>query len=89
MPFMHSRQECSITLLVIVCFIIVLIPAPVTGEPSGDALTQGDSFAINITGSPGTPYCIWLTRTSSMKGKPGDQPPVIVAFQNEIKEGSS
>jgi hypothetical protein len=83
---MHTAQGIAVTLLLIVCFVIVMIPAPATGEPSGDALTRGGRFTINITGLPGTPYYVWLTRTSSMTGKPGDQPPVIVAFQSGIQK---
>jgi hypothetical protein len=83
---MHSAQGITIMLLLIVCFIIVMISAPATGQPSGDALTRGGRFTINITGLPGTPYYVWLTRTSSMTGKPGDQPPVIVAFQSGIQK---
>lgn len=62
----------------------MVIPAPAKGEPSGDALTRGGRFCVNITGLPGTPYYVWLTRTSTMTGNPGDQPPVFVPFQSGI-----
>jgi hypothetical protein len=85
-PLMYTKLGITITLLLIVCCIIVIIPAPASGEPSGDALTRGGRFTITITGLPGTPYYVWLTRTSTMTGKPGDQPPVIVAFQSGIQK---
>jgi hypothetical protein len=75
----HSR---FITLLVITCLVILIVPV---GAADG-ALTRGGRFSINITGSPSTPYYLWLTRTNTMTGKPGDQPPVIVAFQSGIQQ---
>ena len=83
---MFKIRGITITLLVIVSFIIVIIPASATGEPSDNALTRGSRFTITITGLPSTPYYVWLTRTSTMTGKPGDQPPVIVAFQSGIQK---
>jgi hypothetical protein len=77
-------REITITILVIVAFITVIVPASAADEPSDNALTRGSRFSVNITGLPGTPYYVWLTRTSAMTGKPGDQPPVIVAFQSNI-----
>jgi len=76
----------TITLLVIVAFLIVIIPASAADEPSDTALTRGSRFSVNITGLPDTPYYVWLTKTSAMTGKPGDQPPVIVAFQSNIQQ---
>lgn len=86
---MYSKLRSTIKLLVIICFFIVMIPAPATGDPSDNALTRGGRFTINITGLPGTPYYVWLTRTSAMTGMPGDQPPVIVAFQSGIQKDPS
>ncbi len=65
---------------------VAVIPVHAAGEPSDNALTRGNRFTVNITGLPSTPYYIWLTRTSSMTGKPGDQPPVIVPFQSGIQQ---
>ena len=83
---MLKIQGKTITLLLIACFIIMAIPASATDEPPGDALTRGGRFTINITGLPSTPYYVWLTRTYTMTGKPGDRPPVIVAFQSGIQQ---
>jgi hypothetical protein len=74
------------TLLLIATLLVAVIPLHAAGEPSDNALTRGNRFTINITGLPSTPYYIWLTRTSSMTGKPGDQPPVIVPFQSGIQQ---
>ncbi len=49
---MYEKQGIAITLLIIACFIIVVMPAPAKGEPSGDALTRGGRFTVNITGLP-------------------------------------
>lgn len=74
------------TLLVIAIFMVAVIPVHADSEPSDNALTRGNRFSITITGLPSTPYYIWLTRTSTMTGKPGDQPPVIVPFQSGIQQ---
>jgi len=79
---MVQRHSAFITLLVITCLVIIIVPV----GAADDTLTRGGRFSINITGSPGTPYYLWLTRTNTMTGKPGDQPPVIVAFQNGIQQ---
>ncbi|MCK9591777.1 MAG: hypothetical protein M0Q91_07200 [Methanoregula sp.] len=79
---MVPRHSVFITLLFITCLVIIIVHV----NAADDALTRGSRFSINITGSPSTPYYIWLTRTSTMTGKPGDQPPVIVAFQSGIQQ---
>lgn len=83
---MYEKQGIIITLLILACFIIAVIPAPAAGEPSNNALTRGGRFTVNITGLPSTPYYVWLTRTSTMTGNPGDQPPVFVPFQSGIQQ---
>lgn len=75
-------NSAFITLLLITCLVIIIVPV----YAADDALTRGSRFSINITGSPSTPYYLWLTRTFTMTGKPGDQPPVIVAFQSGIQQ---
>jgi len=79
---MVLRHSVFITLLFISCLVIIIVHV----NAADDTLTRGSRFSINITGSPSTPYYIWLTRTSTMTGKPGDQPPVIVAFQSGIQQ---
>ncbi|MCX6005305.1 MAG: hypothetical protein NT082_06500 [Chloroflexi bacterium] len=83
---MVQRHSAFITLLLIACFVIIIVPVYAAGEPSGDALPRGGRFTINITGLPSTPYYVWLTRTYTMTGKPGDRPPVFVAFQSGIQQ---
>jgi hypothetical protein len=63
----------------------MVIPVLAAGEPSNDALSRGGRFTITITGIPYTPYYVWLTRTFTMTGKPGDQPPVITSYQSGIQ----
>jgi hypothetical protein len=75
-----------VILLLITALMVAVIPAYAAGESSDNTLTRGNRFTVNITGLPSTPYYIWLTRTSSMTGKPGDQPPVIVPFQSGIQQ---
>jgi hypothetical protein len=83
---MSGLRETMITLLFIVSFITMIIPAFAADEPSDNALTRGSRFTISITGLPDTPYYVWLTRTSTMTGEPGDQPPVIVPFQSTVQQ---
>ena len=83
---MLRRSGITVTLLLIAGFIILAFPGSAADEPSDNALTRGSRFSVNITGSPSTPYYVWLTRTSAMTGKPGDQPPVIVAFQSDVRQ---
>ena len=79
---MVQRHSAFITPLLIACLVIIIVPV----YAADDALTRGSKFSINITGSPSTPYYLWLTRTNTMTGKPGDQPPVIVDFQSGIQQ---
>jgi hypothetical protein len=83
---MAGKSGITTTLLLIAGFMILAFPGSAADEPSDNALTRGSRFSVNITGSPSTPYYVWLTRTSAMTGKPGDQPPVIVAFQGDIQQ---
>ena len=71
-------------LVLVTCCSVMVIP--VIAQSSGDALTRGNQFSITITGKPNTPYYIWLTRTWSLSGEPGDQPPVIISYQSDIQK---
>jgi hypothetical protein len=64
----------------------MIIPACATDTSSGDVLTRGSRFTVTITGAPNTAYYLWLTRTFTMTGNPGDQPPVIVGGQSGIQK---
>jgi hypothetical protein len=82
-----AKKYCTLSILLLIAALIVtVIPAHAAGAQSDNALTRGNRFTVNITGLPSTPYYIWLTRTSSMTGEPGDQPPVIVPFQSGIQQ---
>ena len=64
--------------------IAMVIPALATDSSSGSSLTRGSRFTVTITGAPNTDYYVWLTRTFSLSGNPGDQPPVIAGGQNNV-----
>lgn len=83
---MGKKHSAFISVLMITCLVIMVVPVSVTGDSSGDVLTRGGRFTITVTGLPSTAYYVWLTRTSTMTGKPGDQPPVIVPFQSGIQQ---
>jgi len=81
---MPRNYFALLALVLITCCSVMVIP--VIAQSSSDALTRGNQFSITITGKPNTPYYIWLTRTSSLSGEPGDQPPVIVSYQSDIQK---
>jgi len=84
-----QKHTMPIKVLMIIFFIAALsIPALAAEGTSNDALTRGGRFAITITGMPHTTYYVWLTRTFTMTGNFGDQPPVIVAYQSGIQQDS-
>jgi hypothetical protein len=76
------------TLIIIFLFAssAIIFPACATDTSSGDTLTRGSQFTIIITGAPNTAYYVWLTRTSTLTGNPGDQPPVIADGQNGVQK---
>jgi hypothetical protein len=75
-----------IAIFFITCCIAIVIPACATDTSSGDTLTRGSQFPITITGAPNTAYYVWLTRTFTLTGYPGDQPPVIAGGQSGIQQ---
>jgi hypothetical protein len=83
---MAQKDYRFISILFITILMIAIVPAYAAGDSADNALTRGSRFTVNITGLPSTPYYIWLTRTSTMTGMPGDQPPVIVPFQSGIQQ---
>ena len=83
---MEKKHSAFVMVFMIACLVVMIVPVSVTGDSSGDALTRGGRFTITITGLPSTAYYVWLARTSTMTGKPGDQPPVIVPFQSGIQQ---
>ncbi|MDD1696060.1 MAG: hypothetical protein LUQ54_04100, partial [Methanoregula sp.] len=82
-------QKRTILIVIIVTTIIIATifnPAWAADGNQNDSLTRGGRFSITITGNPNTLYYIWLTRTFTMTGKSGDQPPIIVAYQNRVQQ---
>jgi len=74
-------QRTALLLAALIFVSFLLIPCVSADEGS---LTRGSRFTITVTGTPNTPYYVWLTRTSTMSGEPGDQPPVLIANQANI-----
>jgi hypothetical protein len=87
---MPAKHDTLIVFVLVACISLFAIPvfaASTTSSLSGDdALTRGSRFTISITGIPNTPYYVWLTRTWSLSGNPGDQPPVIVGYQWNVQQ---
>ena len=77
-----NSWQRAVSLLAAVILIAVLFVPLVSADDTG--LTRGSRFTITVTGTPNTPYYVWLTRTYTMSGEPGDQPPVLVANQANI-----
>ncbi|PKL68432.1 MAG: hypothetical protein CVV30_11005 [Methanomicrobiales archaeon HGW-Methanomicrobiales-1] len=78
-----SRQRTALFIAAVIMASFLLIPL-VSADETG--LTRGSRFTITVTGTPNTPYYVWLTRTYTMSGEPGDQPPVLVAYQAKIEK---
>ena len=86
---MNTHQIGYILLAVLLCSLIVVIPASAvksTEQSLSESLTRGGRFTATITGLPNTSYYVWLPRTFSMTGKPYDQPPVITDYQMNIQK---
>jgi hypothetical protein len=78
----RNRSQHIALLLVSVILVSVLLISLVSADESG--LTRGSRFTITVTGTPNTPYYVWLTRTYTLSGEPGDQPPILLANQANI-----
>ena len=88
---MLSKNRTALLVLVLLTGSLVMIVPVLAATTSSagagsDVVTRGNLFAITVTGRPNTPYYIWLTRTWSMTGNPGDQPPVIVSYQVPVTQ---
>lgn len=75
----------SCILVLACCAIFVAIPI----ASAEDTLTRGSGFTVTITGKPNTAYYVWVARTFSMSGEPGDQPPVILGGQMNVVQDPS
>ncbi len=69
-----------------IILVVLLIPAfiPLAGAQSEGSVTRSQAFTVTITGLPNTAYYVWLSRTFSLSGEPGEQPPVIASNQLNI-----
>lgn len=83
---MVQKYSPSITIFLITCCIAVVFPVCATDTSPGDSLTRGSQFTVIITGAPNTAYYVWLTRTFTLTGNPGDQPPVIAGGQSGVQK---
>jgi hypothetical protein len=82
----QPRKQSQRTALLFAAVIVVsvLLISLVSADDSG--LTRGSRFTITVTGTPNTPYYVWLTGTYTMSGEPGNQPPVLLANQANIEK---
>ena len=90
---MLSKNRTALLVLVLLTGSLVMIVPVLAATTSSagagsDVVTRGNLFAITVTGRPNTPYYIWLTRTWSLSGNPGDQPPAIVSYQVPVTQDS-
>ena len=53
-------------------------------ESNMDSVVLGNPFSVTITGSPNTPYYLWVKGTSSMAGNNTNQPPSISPSQFNV-----
>jgi len=70
---LRHRIFGSLIIIVVCSALIAMVPI----ASAEDTLTRGSGFTVTITGKPNTAYYVWVARTFSMSGEPGDQPPVI------------
>ncbi|MFA6225666.1 MAG: hypothetical protein WC620_05660 [Methanoregula sp.] len=82
--YLQNRSQRIALILAIVIVGSILLIALVSADDSG--LTRGSRFTISVTGTPNTPYYVWLTRTYTLSGEPGDQPPILLANQANIEK---
>ncbi|WP_292370764.1 hypothetical protein [Methanoregula sp. UBA64] len=75
-------------LLTAVCICLLAVPVAAIYATSdiGGTITRGHQFTIEITGRLNTPYYVWLTKTWSLSGEAGDEPPVVVASQYNVQQ---
>ncbi|MFA5236641.1 MAG: hypothetical protein WC362_02165 [Methanoregula sp.] len=82
--------KTAVPVLILSAFCMCLLAAPVlaiyTTSDLGGSLVRGHQFTIDIIGRPNTAYYAWLTRTWSLSGEAGDQPPVVVANQWNVQQ---
>ena len=72
-----------------VCLLCCILTATIPSASAEDTLTRGSGFTVTVAGKPSTVYYLWLTRTFTMSGEPGDQPPVILSNQMNVVQDPS
>jgi hypothetical protein len=77
---MKKHIKFIIIIVLIVSFFFFVLPV----SASDGSVTQSGHFTFTITGIPNTAYYVWLTGTFTMTGAPGDQPPIILANQENV-----
>ena len=50
-----------------------------------ETVVRGDPFGVTITGSPGLPYIVWV-EGGSRTGQSGEQPPMIISYQEGVRQ---
>lgn len=85
---MHRPAFILLT-AVCICLLTVPVAAIYTTADIGGTITRGHQFTVAITGRLNTPYYIWLTKTWSLSGEEGDQPPIVVANQYNVQQDPS
>jgi hypothetical protein len=89
---MKSRYLPVLLLILLTLALVIIIPVAATKsveQSFSDTLTRGSPFTVTITGLPNTSYYIWLPRTFTMTGEPGNQPPYIADNQLNIRKDPS
>jgi hypothetical protein len=70
--------------LVLLAVLLVTVFMPLAGAQGEGTVTRSQTFTVTIVGTPYTAYYVWLKGTFSLSGEPGEQPPVIEAYQENI-----
>jgi len=74
--------KCGVLLLLVVLLLAFVMP-PIGAQGEG-SVTRSQTFTVTIAGTPFATYYVWLKGTFSMSGEPGDQPPLVVANQENV-----
>jgi hypothetical protein len=70
--------------LVMLFILLVAVFMPPAGAQGEGTVTRSQTFTVTIVGTPYTAYYVWLQGSFSLSGEPGEQPPVIEAYQENI-----
>jgi hypothetical protein len=70
--------------LLLVIVLLLAIFMPLAGAQGEGSVTRSQTFTVTIAGTPYANYYVWLAGTFSLSGAPGEQPPVVVANQENV-----